>query len=51
MKGKTGKEKSYSTLKRLKPEDWTEECDLAVEKIKRSPSQTTVLAHQDPSFY
>ncbi|KAK3521121.1 hypothetical protein QTP86_021290, partial [Hemibagrus guttatus] len=33
--------------KRLSPDDWTAECNLAVEKIKQSLTDTVTLAHPD----
>lgn len=33
--------------RRLKPEDWTLDCELAVEKIKQAVSQMVISAHPD----
>lgn len=45
-KRKNGKPQA-SKPRRLKPEDWTTDCELAVEKIKRAVTQTAILAHPD----
>lgn len=45
---KCGQKTSFvSKHSRLSPEDWTAECDTAVEKIKHALSHTVVLAHPD----
>jgi len=48
IRKKGGKDRSsFPKPKRLSPEDWTAECDLAVEKIKQSLTDTAILAHPD----
>lgn len=43
-----GQKKPFvSKPRRLRPEDWTAECDTAVENIKHALSHTAVLAHPD----
>lgn len=48
VRRKDGQKTRYvPNFRRLSPEDWTEECDTAVDKIKHALSQTVVLAHPD----
>lgn len=48
QKGKRKNRKPYASKpRRLKPEDWTTDCVLAVEKIKTAVTQTAVLVHPD----
>ncbi|CAM4516070.1 unnamed protein product [Leuciscus chuanchicus] len=43
-----GQKKPFvSKPRRLRPEDWTAECDTSVENIKHALSHTVVLAHPD----
>lgn len=46
QKTKRGKP-CVSKLRRLKPQDWTNGCELAVDKIKTAVTQTATLAHPD----
>ncbi len=48
IKRKGGKGGScFPKPKRLSPEDWTAECDSAVEKIKQAFANTVTLTHPD----